>query len=160
MKLLLFCEVKETQDGCRSPTLQHAARTPVRGGSGLAWSLSAYNGCGVLALLKRCRAVTSRNTFRVIAENFVGSTRVEQWQRGTVTADFHDVLDQILDRLVPFEAFAKGVDYGLSPRLAPRLACDTVTHHRCQFRAYSTQWSRRVGDSAIRAFGSLLLPKS
>jgi hypothetical protein len=65
--------------------------------SGLAWSLSAYNGSGVLALLKRCRAVTSRNMFRVIAENFVGSTRVEQWQRGTVAADFHDVLDQTLD---------------------------------------------------------------
>jgi hypothetical protein len=48
--------------------------------------------------------------------------RVEQWQRGTVSADFHHVLNQTLDRLVlaqfSFEAFAKGVDYGLSQRLA------------------------------------------
>jgi hypothetical protein len=39
-----------------------------------------------------------------------------------VEADFHHVLDQILDRLVfsqfSFEAFAKGVDHGLSQRLA------------------------------------------
>jgi hypothetical protein len=39
-----------------------------------------------------------------------------------VSADFHHVLDQTLDRLVlaqfSFEAFAKGVDDGLSQRLA------------------------------------------
>jgi hypothetical protein len=29
-----------------------------------------------------------------MAENFVGSTRVEQWQRSTVPADFHHVRAQ------------------------------------------------------------------
>jgi len=48
---------------------------------------------------------------------------VEQWQRGTVAADFHHVLDQILDGLVfaqfSLEAFAERVNYALSQRLAP-----------------------------------------
>src|SRR5262245_36495626 len=45
-------------------------------------------------------SITPGQAVLVIAENFVGSTRVEHWQPGTVAVDFHHVLGQILDRLV------------------------------------------------------------
>jgi hypothetical protein len=69
--------------------------------------------------------VSSRKAVVVIAENFVGSARVEQWQRGTVAADVHDVLDQTLDQLVftqfPFETLAKRVNDRLGERLTGAL---------------------------------------
>ena len=81
-------------------------------------------------------------TVLVIAENFVRSTGVEQGQRGTVAADSHHVLDQILDRLVlaqfSLEAFAKRFDNGLSQRLSGAL--NQRSRQPIGIRAFDTNW--------------------